>query len=75
MKAVNKNDKIADLLTAYPFLKEKLIKRNTVFKRLNNPLIFNSVGKYARIQDVAMVSKESLDELIEFLNSEINNHQ
>lgn len=72
---VDKNDKIADLLTTYPFLKEKLIERNNIFKRLNNPLIFNSLGKFARIQDVAKVSKENLNELLEFLNKEINKHQ
>lgn len=72
---VDKNDKIADLLTKYPFLKQKLIERNSVFKRLNNPVVFNSVGKFARIQDVAKVSKENLDELLEFLNFEIHKHQ
>lgn len=50
-KMIEKNDKIADLLTKYPFLKEKLIERNPVFKKLNNPVVFNSVGKFARIQE------------------------
>ncbi len=72
---VSKNDKIVDLLTKYPFLKQKLIGRNNVFKRLNNPVVFNSVGKFARIQDVAKVSGENLEELLEFLNCEIDKHQ
>ncbi len=72
---VNKNDKIADLLTKYPFLKQKLIERNSVFKRLNNPVVFNSVGKFARIQDVAKVSKENLKDFLEFLNYEIGKHK
>lgn len=70
---ITKTDKIADLLIKYPFLKEKLIERNNIFKRLNNPVVFNSVGKFARIQDVAMVSGENLEELLNFLNYEINN--
>ncbi len=69
---IDKNDKIADLLTKYPFLKQKLIERNPVFERLNNPLVFNTVGKFARIQDVAKVSKENLDELLEFINKTIS---
>ncbi len=69
---IDKNDKIADLLTKYPFLKQKLIERNPVFKRLNNPLVFNTVGKFARIQDVSNVSKENLDELLEFINKTIS---
>jgi uncharacterized membrane-anchored protein YjiN (DUF445 family) len=69
---VEKNEKIADLLTTYPFLKEKLIERNSVFKRLNNKAIFNSVGKFARIEDVAKVSRENLQELLAFINNEID---
>ncbi len=72
---LSKDDKIADVLTKYPFLKEKLIQRNSIFKRLNNPIVFNSVGKFARIQDVAMVSKENLEDLMHFLTTEIKKHE
>lgn len=69
---ITKDDKISDVLNKYPFLKQKLIDRNSVFNKLNNPIVFNSVGKFARIKDVAMVSKENLDELLAFLNNEVN---
>ena len=72
---VTENDKIADLLTSYPFLKEKLIERNRMFTKLNNTAVFNTIGKFARIQDVAKVSRENLDELLEFLNREIDNNR
>jgi hypothetical protein len=72
---IDKNDKIADVLTKYPFLKEKLIERNSTFNKLNNPVVFNSVGKFARLQDVAKVSKENLDELLDFLNAEVARHE
>lgn len=61
---ITKNDKIADLITKYPSLKEKLIIRNKIFQRLNNPVVFNSVGKFARIQEIAKVSGKDLDELL-----------
>lgn len=67
-------DKIADILTKYPFLKEKLIARNRKFEKLNNPIVFNTVGKFAKIQDVAKVSGENLEELIAFINDEIKKH-
>jgi NitT/TauT family transport system substrate-binding protein len=68
---INAEDRIADLLTRYPALKDKLIKRNKKFKNLSNPVVFNTVGKYARISDVARVSGENLGELLEFINREI----
>ncbi|MCK9269919.1 MAG: DUF1858 domain-containing protein [Bacteroidales bacterium] len=70
---IKENDKIADLLTSHPFLKEKLISRNRIFKNLNNPVVFNTVGKYARISDVAKVSGEKLSELLDFINAEVKN--
>lgn len=70
---VTKNDKIAEVLAQYPCLKEKLIERNSMFNNLNNTIVFNTVGKFARIQDIAKVSKENLEELLEFINNEIIN--
>ena len=57
---INENDKIANILIRYPFLKDKLIGRNKIFKNLNNPVVFNTVGKFARISDVAKISGENL---------------
>jgi NitT/TauT family transport system substrate-binding protein len=68
---IEQNDKIADVLTRYPFLKEKLIAKSPKFKNLNNPVVFNTVGKFARITDVAKVSGENLENLLHFLNEEI----
>lgn len=70
---INEKNKIADILTNYPFLKEKLISRNKIFKNLNNPVVFNTVGKFARISDVAKVSGEKLNELLDFMNNERTN--
>jgi NitT/TauT family transport system substrate-binding protein len=39
-----------------------------VFRNLNNPVVFNTVGKFARITDIAKVSGENIDELIHFIN-------
>ncbi len=72
---INKDDKIARVLTKYPFLKDRLIARNKRFENLNNPIVFNTVGKFARISDVAKVSGENIDELLKFLNKEIENYK
>ena len=66
-----KNDKIADILEKYPELREKLTARNPRFKRLNNPVLFKVVSKWARLKDVAKVAKEDINELLIFLNKEL----
>ncbi len=72
---VSKDEKIARILTKYPFLKDRLIARNKRFENLNNPIVFNTVGKFARLTDVAKVSGENVDELLRFLNKEIENYK
>lgn len=66
---ITKDQKIAEVLTTYPHLREKLIERSPKFKNLNNPIVFNTVGKFARIEDVAKNTGEDLEELLEFLNN------
>ncbi len=68
---ITENDKIADIIEKYPFMKDKMIARNKVFSNLNNPIIFNAVGKIARIKDVAKMSGENLEELLAYINQEI----
>ncbi len=72
---ITENDKIADIINRYPFIKEKMIERNKKFSNLNNPLIFKAVGKIARIKDVASVSGENLEDLLLYINTEIEKYQ
>lgn len=66
---ITENDKIADVLTKYPHLKQKLLDRSPKFKNLNNPIVFSLAGKVARIKDVASNTGENLAELLAFLNA------
>jgi hypothetical protein len=68
---ITENDKIADVLTKYPHLKERLLQRSPKFRNLNNPIIFNTVGKFASIKDVAKNTGENLEEILLFLNTHI----
>ncbi|MDF2636572.1 MAG: hypothetical protein K0R78_3446 [Pelosinus sp.] len=65
---ITENDKIADVLTKYPHLKERLIQRSSKFANLNNPIVFNVIGKFAQIKDIAKNTGENLEELLFFLN-------
>ena len=68
IKMVNSGDKISEVINRFPFIKDKLIERNRIFQNFNNPVIFNTVGKYARISDVAKVSGEKLPVFLSFIN-------
>jgi len=65
---VKRDDKIADIITQFPDIKEKLIERNRIFANLNNPLVFKTVGRFAKISDVAKVSGEKEEDLLVFIN-------
>jgi hypothetical protein len=69
---IDENVKIADLLTQYPFLLDALVERNKVFKNLQNPIVCKTVGKFARLKDVSKNSGENLDEIVAFIEEEIN---
>ena len=71
IKQVEDKDKIVDVLTLYPFLKKRLIARNKIFANLSNPIAFKTIGKFARITDVAKVSGENLEDLLLFINQDI----
>ena len=66
---ITPKDKIAAVFEAHPELKDKLIQRSPRYKNLNNPAVFNTVGKVATIEVVAQVAGENLGELLMFLNT------
>ncbi len=68
---IDEHTTLGKLFNEYPFLKEKFIERNEKFKRLNNPTLFNSFGKYARIKDISKVSGENIADLLAFIKEEI----
>ena len=65
---VKSEDKIGDVITKFPHIKSELIERNKIFGNLDNPVVFNTAGKFARISDVAKVSGEELEGLLAFIN-------
>jgi NitT/TauT family transport system substrate-binding protein len=65
---IKSEDKIADVITRFPFIKEKLMERNRIFANLNNPVLFKTVGRFAKISDIAKVSGEQEEDLLAFIN-------
>jgi len=74
-KIITSNDKITAALKAHPDLKDKLMQRSALYKRLENPLVFKTVARLASIADVARVAGEDLDELLLFLNTAIGQRE
>lgn len=68
---IEPSDKIADIIVRYPQVKDELIERNKLFKNLDNPIVFKTVGRFARVEDMAKMSGENLDELLSFINEVI----
>lgn len=71
---INSNTKLADILAAYPWLLDELVKVNDKFKMVKTPM-GKIMLKKATIAD--MSRKSSMDEtvLIEKLNEMIRSHE
>ncbi|PID95686.1 MAG: hypothetical protein CSA94_00300 [Bacteroidetes bacterium] len=69
---ITADDKIADVIKRYPFIKKSLIARNKIYSNLNNPFILKAVtARGVKIKDVTGVSGENLEDFLLFLNTEI----
>ncbi len=65
------NTTILDLVQEYPFLIEELANRNSVFAKLRNPLLRQTMGRVASLARVASLGKENLLELMLFIAGRI----
>ncbi|MCD6122561.1 MAG: DUF2249 domain-containing protein [Spirochaetales bacterium] len=63
--------KIKDALKEHPQLKEVLIKLSPKFKKLNNPVIYKLVARWATFGDIARTGGFSVCELLHTVNKEI----
>ena len=62
---------IAPLLKRYPFLKEFLIALNPKFDKLNNPVLFKTMGNIATLDIIAMRGGIEVEELIARLKERV----
>jgi len=64
---------ILDLVQDYPFLIDDLANRNSAFIKLKNPLLRQTMGRFASLAKVAAIGKENVLELILFIAGRIMN--
>ena len=65
--------KLKDALDAYPDIRETLIGLSPKFQKLNNKLIFSTVGIWATFNDIAKMGGLSICEILHTLNEKNGN--
>ena len=74
MAEITKDTRLSELLTEYPWLKEKIIEVNDKFKMLNTPVGKVMMGK-ATIAEMSRKSGMDVDVIISKVKELILNHQ
>jgi hypothetical protein len=65
------NMKVYDLLNACPFMKDYLIHLHPHFKKLNNPVMLQTLGRVATLEKAASAVDIPVNEFISGLADEI----
>ncbi len=60
--------KVKDVLDKYPELKQVLVQLSPKFKRLQNPVMYNSLAKLVSLRDAARITGVSLCEVLHTIN-------
>lgn len=68
---ITENDKVYDVVTAYPALKEVLKKMSPKFVKLNNPVVFNTVARVTTLKMASKIGDVYLKEMLYRLNEAI----
>ena len=74
MAEITKDTRLSELLTEYPWLKEKIVDVNDKFKMLNTPVGKVMMGK-ATIAEMSRKSGMDADVIISKVKELIFNHQ
>ena len=74
MAEITKDTRLSELLTEYPWLKEKIVEVNDKFKILNTPVGKVMMGK-ATIAEMSRKSGMDVDVIISKVKELILNHQ
>ena len=67
--------KVHDLIDHHPYLLDFLVSYNSEYEKLKNPVIFNTVGRFATLATAAEMAKVPVAELIEAIEREVALHR
>ncbi|KLO23683.1 DUF1858 domain-containing protein [Marinitoga sp. 1155] len=65
------DSKIRETLEKYPHLKKVLLKISPKFKTMQNPVMWNTIAKYATFKNAAKMAGVSLCEILHAINKEL----
>ena len=68
---ISPRTKVGELLDAYPELEPVLISMSPAFEKLKNPILRKTVARVATLQQVAIVGKIKVDDIVNRLRKEI----
>jgi DUF438 domain-containing protein len=69
---IGSKTKVMKLVENYPFLIEFLGELNPQFKKLSNPVLRNTIGKFATLQMAASMGSMEVEKLIQAITHEIS---
>lgn len=72
--SVDNRTRVHDLLESYPFLREWLIAYSPEFKKLENPVLYRTVGRVATMEAAASMAGVPVDRLLDDVRTEIARH-
>jgi hypothetical protein len=67
------NTKVHELLSAYPFIKDYLVKLHPHFKKLNNPVMLQTFGRVATLHKAADAVDIPVNNFVSGISEEIKN--
>ena len=71
-KVILSKDNVKEVLDKYPHLKDVLVEFSPKFKKLLNPVMYNTLARFATFNEAAKVTKVSICELLHILNNVVN---
>ena len=68
LRPIKSDDNVKEVLDRYPDLKTVLVELSHRFKRLQNPVFYNTLAKFTTFKDAAKITGVSLCELLHTIN-------
>lgn len=66
---------VHELIDAYPYMMDWLVGRADEFKKLKNPILYNTVGRAARLKEAAAMGDIPLEQFLDEVRREIAVHE
>jgi NitT/TauT family transport system substrate-binding protein len=67
-KPIFSSSNVKETIELYPILKDKLIELSPKFKTMQNPVMWNTIAKFASFKDASKMTGISICEILHFVN-------